>query len=115
LTKVAYQLGAAGYVETVRGRNGGLRLAIPPASIGLGKIVRRTEPDMALVPCFKPVDAPFATRFCCVLKRALEKAKLAFLEVLDGYSLGDLAKPRAPLRVLLAIEPIGRKAAITIR
>lgn len=110
LTKVAYQLGAAGYVETVRGRNGGLRLAKAPASIGLGEIVRRTEPDMALVPCFKPVDAPCAIRSCCVLKRSLEKARLAFLEVLDGYTLGDLAKPRASLQALLAIKTLGGEA-----
>ena len=110
LTKVAYQLGAAGYVDTVRGRGGGLRLAKAAASIGLGEIVRRTEPDMALVPCFKPIDAPCAIRSCCILKRALEKARVAFLEVLDGYSLADLVGPRAPLRALLAIERDGRPA-----
>ena len=57
---VAYELGAAGYVATVRGRGGGLRLAKAAAAIGLGKIVRHTEPDMALVPCFKPTDGPCA-------------------------------------------------------
>jgi Rrf2 family nitric oxide-sensitive transcriptional repressor len=112
LTKVAHQLGAAGYVETVRGRNGGLRLAKAAPSIGLGEIVRRTEPDMALVPCFKPVDAPCAIRPCCVLKRALEKSRVAFLEVLDGYSLGDLVKPRASLRTLLAIGPADGEARL---
>ena len=60
LMKVAYELGAAGYVATVRGRGGGLRLAKAAAAIGLGKIVRHTEPDMALVPCFKPTDGPCA-------------------------------------------------------
>jgi Rrf2 family nitric oxide-sensitive transcriptional repressor len=111
LMKVAYQLGAAGYVQTVRGRGGGLRLAKAAASIGLGEIVRHAEPDMALVPCFKPVDAPCAIRRCCVLQRALEKARLAFLDVLDGYSLNDLVKPRASLRTLLAIAPVGPPAA----
>ena len=55
--KVAYQLGVAGYIETVRGRGGGLRLAKSPKAIILGEVVRHTEPDMALVPCFKPIDA----------------------------------------------------------
>ena len=50
LTKVAHQLGLAGFVETVRGKGGGLRLARPPTAIGLGDVVRHTEPDMALVP-----------------------------------------------------------------
>ncbi len=119
LTKIAHQLGAAGYVETVRGRGGGLRLAKDPTSIGLGEIVRRTEPDMALVPCFKPVDAPCAIRPCCVLKRALEKARIAFLEALDGYSLDDLVKPRGSLRTLLEIGPVsggaGRRSVTQVR
>src|SRR5205823_10909867 len=76
LMKVAHELGTAGYVETVRGRGGGLRLAKASATIGLGEIVRHTEPDMALVPCFQPVDAPCAIGRCCVLQRALEKARL---------------------------------------
>ncbi len=106
LMKVAHQLGVAGYVETVRGRGGGLRLARSPASIGLGDVIRRTEPDTSLVPCFKPVDAPCAIRRCCVLQRALEKARLAFFEVLDGYTLEDLVKPRTNLQQLLAIAPM---------
>lgn len=110
LMKVAHQLGLAGYVETVRGRSGGLRLAKPVADIRLGDVVRRTEPDMALVQCFKPVDAPCAIRPCCVLRRALEKAGAAFVDVLDGYSLADLVKPRTPLRNLLAIEPVAAAA-----
>jgi Rrf2 family nitric oxide-sensitive transcriptional repressor len=109
LMKVAYQLGVAGYVETVRGRGGGLRLARPIDAINLGDVVRHTEPDMALVQCFPPVDAPCAIRPACVLRRALERAGKAFLEVLDGYSLADLVKPRAPLRQLLAIGDPQRK------
>jgi Rrf2 family nitric oxide-sensitive transcriptional repressor len=105
LTKVAHQLGVAGYVATVRGRSGGLRLSKPKETIGLGEIVRHTEPDMALVPCFEPVDAACAIRRCCVLRRALEKARFAFLEVLDRYTLNDLVRPRGPLRALLFIAP----------
>ena len=103
LMKVAYQLGTAGYVETLRGRGGGLRLAMAASEIGVGEVVRRTEPDMALVPCFDPVDAPCAIRSCCVLRKALQKAEDAFMAALDGYSIGDLAKPRTPLRNLLGI------------
>src|SRR6187397_1161580 len=71
LMKVAHQLGVGGYVVTMRGRNGGLRLAKSADAIRLGDVVRRTEPDMALVPCFKPVDAPCAIRPSCVLRAAL--------------------------------------------
>ena len=108
LVKVAHQLAVAGYVETVRGRAGGLRLARAPEKIGIGELVRRTEPDMAVAPCFKPVDAPCAIASCCMLKRALDKARQAFLETLDGYTLSELARPRDALRALLALAPRGR-------
>lgn len=108
MMKVAHQLGVAGYVETVRGRSGGLRLAKPAASINVGDVVRRTEQDMALVPCFEPGDASCAISPCCTLRHALAEAANAFMGVLDGYSLNDLVKPRAPLIRLLAIEPAVR-------
>ena len=107
LMKVAHQLGIAGYVETVRGRGGGLRLAKPVETIGLADVVRHTEPDMAIVSCFKPVDAPCAIRPCCVLRRALEQARDAFMAALEDYTLGDLVKPRARLAGLLGISQAG--------
>jgi Rrf2 family nitric oxide-sensitive transcriptional repressor len=109
LMKVAHQLGLAGYIETVRGRRGGLRLARPAEAIGLGEVVRNTEPDMAIVMCFEPINAHCAIRPSCVLRRALQKAYLAFVNVLDGYTVGDLVKPKAPLRTLLSIEPSDNK------
>jgi Rrf2 family nitric oxide-sensitive transcriptional repressor len=104
LMKVAHELGVAGYVETVRGRGGGLRLARPREAILLGDVVRHTEPDMALVPCFAPVDADCTIERYCVLRKALRRAGDAFLDVLDGYTLADLARPRSALQSLLAIS-----------
>jgi Rrf2 family nitric oxide-sensitive transcriptional repressor len=104
LMKVVHQLGVAGYIETVRGRGGGLRLAKPVEAIGLGEVVRHTEPDLAIASCFKPVDAPCAIRQCCVLKRALEKARDAFMDVLEGYTLSDLVQPRGRLVGMLGIS-----------
>ena len=103
LTKVAHELGIRGYVETVRGRGGGLRLGRPAGEIGLGEMVRQTEPDMALVPCFAPVKDDCAIARCCVLKDVLHKAGDAFLAVLDGYTLEDLVRSRKPLQSLLSI------------
>lgn len=110
LMKVAHQLGLAGYIETVRGRSGGLRLARPAGDIGIGDVVRLTEQDMTLVPCFDPADKSCAIAACCGLRRALGEAGAAFLAVLDDYTLADLAKPRGPLRRLLEIEPAARRA-----
>ena len=106
LMKVAHQLGVAGYLETVRGRWGGLRLAKPAKTIRLGEVVRYTEPDMAIVMCFDPINADCAILPSCVLRRALERARRAFLEVLDDYTLSDLIRPRGPLQSMLAIEPV---------
>ncbi len=105
LMKVAHQLGLAGYVTSVRGKNGGLRLARAAETIVLGDVVRRTEPDLALVPCFHPVDAPCAIWPKCVLREAMQNALETFLETLDGYTLADLARPEAQLRALLSMVP----------
>lgn len=104
LMKVAHQLGVAGYIETVRGRSGGLRLAKSPKNINLGEVVRRTEPDMALVPCFKPVEAFCVIHPSCLLRGALHRAQAAFVKVLDEYSLSDLVQPRTKLQTLLSID-----------
>lgn len=105
LMKVTHQLGVGGYIETVRGRHGGLRLAKSPKEIGLGDVVRYTEPDFAIVMCFEPVDADCAISPGCVLRKALERARDAFLKVLDQYTLSDLVKPRSALRAMLDITP----------
>jgi Rrf2 family transcriptional regulator, nitric oxide-sensitive transcriptional repressor len=101
LNKVAHQLGLAGYVATARGRGGGLRLARPAERIGLGDVIRRIEPDMALVPCFEPVHAPCPIVPACGLRGVLYEARQAFLAVLDRYSLADLVQRRVELQTLL--------------
>ena len=100
--KVVYQLGLAGYVETVRGQSGGMRLAKPPQDIIVGEVVRRTEPDLALVPCFQVAVTACVITPACNLRRALHEARAAFLAVLDDYSLADLVENREILRDLLA-------------
>ena len=109
LMKVAHQLGVKGYVGTVRGRQGGLRLGRSPKEITLGEIVRAMEPDLALVPCFEPVCADCTILPACVLKRALHEARAVFFDVLDGYTLADLVRPHVPLRSLLGIDHISEE------
>ena len=111
LMKVVYELGVAGYIETVRGKGGGLRLARSPESIVLGEVIRRTEPDMALVPCFDPVNTVCAITPACKLRVALHQARAAFLDVLDSYTLADLVENRAVLQPLLAREPAPEEEA----
>ncbi len=102
IMKVVHQLGVAGYIETVRGQSGGMRLARAPEEIVLGEVVRRTEPDLALVPCFDPINAACVIAPACKLRGALQRARAAFLAVLDDYSVADLVDNRDVLRELLA-------------
>lgn len=101
LTKVAHQLSLAGFIKTARGKGGGLALARSAAQVTLGDVVRCTEPDLALVPCFEPIRA-----FCpivpgCGLRSALDEARRAFLAVLDRYTLADLIGQPGVLAKLL--------------
>jgi Rrf2 family nitric oxide-sensitive transcriptional repressor len=101
LMKVAHELGRRGYIETLRGKGGGLALARRPEEIVLGDVVRCTEPDFALVPCFDPVGAACAISPVCRLRGALGQAQSAFLRVLDGYTLADLVANRGALAAAL--------------
>ncbi len=80
-------------------------MARPAAEIRIGDVVRRMEPDMALVPCLSPVDAFCPIEPNCALRSAIEKARSAFLAVLDTYTLADFAADRDELRSLLHIVP----------
>jgi Rrf2 family nitric oxide-sensitive transcriptional repressor len=98
LMKVVHDLRKEGFVEAVRGRSGGIRLARPPASISVGEVVRHTEGGFDLVDCGSCVIAR-----ACSLTGALREARSAFMAVLDGYSLESLISDRQRgLRELIA-------------
>ena len=102
IVKVVHRLGQLGYLDTRRGRGGGLQLARPPAEIVVGDVVRDTE-NLALVECRSPRDGGCPIAESCRLATALDRATQAFLEVLDDYTLADLLRPRAKLRRALGI------------
>ncbi|WP_243356562.1 RrF2 family transcriptional regulator [Bacillus litorisediminis] len=99
LMKVTHQLGKWGFVETIRGRNGGLRLAKDPKEINIGTVVRHTEEDFHVVECFDSGMCVLAD--ICRLRGVLGKALQAFFEVLDQYTLADLTENRSNLQTLL--------------
>ncbi|MCC6846936.1 MAG: Rrf2 family transcriptional regulator [Deltaproteobacteria bacterium] len=102
LTKIVHQLGLAGYLETIRGRGGGLRLARPPEKIRVGEVVRQTE-GTSLVECFDPKTSRCRIEPVCGLRAALKDALQTFLTTLDGYTLADVvARRRNPLARLFA-------------
>lgn len=103
LAKVIARLAQLGHVETLRGREGGVRLARPAAEIIVGEVVRGTEDNLNLVECFDPVNNQCPIAPACALAPALDEALSAFFAVLDRYTLADLtAKPRSLTRLLIS-------------
>ncbi|HRI19185.1 MAG TPA: Rrf2 family transcriptional regulator [Burkholderiaceae bacterium] len=95
LMKITHQLGLAGFLATVRGKGGGMRLAAPAEEINLGAVVRAMEADLALVECFDSAGNRCALTGHCRLAGILDDALGAFLAHLDARTLADLA-PAAP-------------------
>lgn len=89
LMKVVQELAAKGYLQAIRGKNGGMRLSRAPEEINVGTLVRDTEQDLELVECFGNRSTCVITP-ACELKRVLAKALNAFFSTLDHYTLADL-------------------------
>jgi Rrf2 family transcriptional regulator, nitric oxide-sensitive transcriptional repressor len=111
LVKVVHKLAQLGYIETFRGRGGGIILAMAPSDIVVGTVVRQTE-NLAIVECLAPAAAGGKGGGCCIapaceLKRVLARARDAFLASLDTSTLADLLTPHHSLMSLL------RPSAIT--
>jgi Rrf2 family nitric oxide-sensitive transcriptional repressor len=104
LTKVVHQAAQAGEIATVRGQRGGMRLARRADAINIGTVLRRTEPDLDIAPCFGS-GAACAIQPACVLQGVLGDALAAFLAVLDRTTLADLVRPKRRLANLLGLEP----------
>lgn len=95
LAKVAQKLVQEKVVISQRGRGGGLQLALAPEDINIGKLIRKTE-NLEILECFgENCECPIAN--VCILFSAVNKAQKAFLEVLDGYTLADVAKNKPKL------------------
>jgi Rrf2 family nitric oxide-sensitive transcriptional repressor len=105
LTKVVHQSALAGDVQTLRGQGGGLRLARGPETIRIGAVLRRTEPDLEIAPCFGAGTA-CVIQPACILQGVLGDALAAFLAVLDRTTLADLVAPKRQLSRLLQLDPI---------
>jgi Rrf2 family nitric oxide-sensitive transcriptional repressor len=97
LMKIVHHLAKQGYIETIRGKGGGMRLARAPELITIGDVVRSAEEDLAIVECFQPGNYACPLGPACTLRGLLGRAVSAFLEVLDGQTLADLLKPPVQL------------------
>ena len=90
LVKVVNFLAKLGYLETRRGRGGGIALGMPPEDIRIGMVVRRTEDTPFIVECFDKQHNTCPINGSCRLKGALAQAVNAFYETLDRHTLRDL-------------------------
>lgn len=106
MLKVGNELARLGYVDTLRGRTGGVRLVMDPARIKLGEVIRSTEPNRAVIDCILddhfecPIHAP------CRLRHVLDEAQRAFHAVLDKYTVADLVATPQALRKGLQLPVI---------
>jgi Rrf2 family nitric oxide-sensitive transcriptional repressor len=114
LTKVVHFLGKEGYLENLRGRGGGLRLARDPKAINVGDVIKLTEGGDIPAECFEKDTNCCAITDDCKLKFALARAVDAFYAALRQYTLEDVVRNRKALgKVLFVSPPASRKAART--
>lgn len=101
LTKVVHQLAQKKYIETVRGKGGGLRLVRDPKTINIGEMIRDSEGDAGFLPCLVSEGA-CCIQSTCKLMGILREAQVALYAVLDKYTLADLLTPQERLvRILI--------------
>lgn len=105
LVKVVHRLGQLGFIETMRGRNGGLRLGRDPKSISMGDVIRSMEPHFEVVECFSSTSNTCPITGICGLQPALFKARDAFLQTLDGVTLASVTQNHEALRQSLGATP----------
>lgn len=103
LFKILQPLTKSGFIESVRGRNGGIRLAKDAENIRLSDVVRITEDNFEMAECFKEDGTNCPLVNSCELNAALNEALAAFFEVLDKYTIKDLASNSNRIEKLLGI------------
>ncbi len=90
LMKIVMKLSALGWIESIRGRGGGIRLLVPADQLLIGEVLRQTETDFNLVECFDEAENTCRLNGRCQLKAVLEEAMASYMTVLDKVSLADL-------------------------
>ncbi|MCC3862246.1 RrF2 family transcriptional regulator [Pseudemcibacter aquimaris] len=100
LMKVIHHLGKGDYLETIRGKNGGFRLAKEPKDINIGELIKYTEEDMTLVECLGNKEGRCLLQEECNFSNVMQEALDAFMGTINKYTLADLIKGATPINFL---------------
>ncbi len=103
LMKVVHYLAQGGYIETARGKGGGMRLGLAPDKINVGELLRGTEDNRKLAECFDRDHSDCRIESACMLRGMLGQALEVFFRSLDAYTLADLIAPKARLANMLML------------
>jgi Rrf2 family iron-responsive transcriptional regulator len=111
LFKILKPIADNGFIESVRGRNGGIRLGRPAEEISLLDIVRITEDNFSMADCFDNgiTNCPLVN--ACTLNSVWNEALSAFFLVLENYTIADLIKPSPNINMLLGIDALNELPA----
>lgn len=101
LVKVVHRLSQLGYIDSSKGKGGGIRLAKAPEKLKLGELIMALEPNMNIVECFDAATNTCRIGSACQLRHYLSDASRAFLSSLDRHTLADAIAGR---RVLLTLR-----------
>lgn len=114
LMKVVHRLARTGLIESVRGKGGGVRLALPAADIKLGQVIQASEGDAVIVECFSAENNTCCITPACRLTKILADTFAGFYSALDAYSLADLVTNPLQLGQLLSIKALQPPCANTM-
>jgi len=89
LVKVVHQLAQFGYIETSKGRGGGIKISEGATTLKLGDLIARLEPNMDMVECFDSKTNTCRITDSCQLKHYLHEATRAYIDALNQYTLAD--------------------------
>ena len=109
LMKIVMTLSSLGWIESSRGRAGGIRLSVAPEKIKIGDVVRQTETDFHIVECFDEASNACKLIGRCKLKSVLKRASDSFLHELDQVTLADMLPSRptpveTPIRLVKRVK-----------
>lgn len=113
LVKVVHKLGSLGYIITIRGNKGGIKLSASPEQINVGEVVQKTEPHFHLVECLDEANGTCCIIPVCRLKKILVTAQQDFIRTLCQFTLADITQNPEELGMHLKIpvSAIGRRTS----